>query len=489
MALTRVGGVVFATFNPWDTHLEVFQNMLLRLKIYRFFLTAATYLMPFLAWEIGWQIWVFCMRVLDRSIAYPHRGHYTLVLFSSFVWAFMAERYKVTNIDELSRERTGARAATAASMATAVVLLGGLYFGRNDVFPRGLFVCCVASLLPLTVFLHAVFRVLYRKKLLLRRPTRLLIVGADQFARDAALRLQRLSFAPCEVVAYVRLPGQEVAVRDERVYDLDQINALHSGDGIDEAVMAIHPAQFSQIPTIIKAIEKLCVPARAIVDLGEGVVVREKLFQVGRMQMLDLTTTPADSLDYALLKRVFDVCFSALVLLVTLPIIVLVALAIRLTSPGPIFFGQERIGLNGQSFKMYKFRTMQMSAASESDTQWTTSADPRRTGVGAVLRKTSLDELPQFINVLKGDMSVVGPRPERPHFVNQFLQEVGKYNHRHCLRVGITGWAQVNGWRGDTSIQKRVEYDLYYLQNWTFGLDLRIICMTVLSALIGKNAY
>src|ERR1700719_4401062 len=152
---------------------------------------------------------------------------------------------KVTNIDELSRERTGARAATAASMATAVVLLCGLYFGRNDVFPRGLFVCCVGTLLPLTVLLHALFRVLYRKKLLLRRPTRLLIVGADEFAREAALRLQRLSFAPCEVVAYVRLPGQGVARLDEIVYDLDQINALHSGNGIDEAVMAIYPDQFS----------------------------------------------------------------------------------------------------------------------------------------------------------------------------------------------------------------------------------------------------
>src|ERR1700736_4208414 len=374
--------------------------MLLRLKIYRFFLTAATYLLPFLAWAIGWQIWVFCMRALDRSIAYPHRGHFTLVLFSSFVWAFMAERYKVTNIDELSRERTGARAATAASMATAVVLLCGLYFGRNDVFPRGLFVCCVATLLPLTVFLHGVFRVLYRNKLLLRRPTRLLIVGADQFARDAALRLQRLSFAPCEVVAYVRLPGQEVALRVESVHDLDQLNALHPGNGIDEAVMAIHPAQFSQIPRIIKALEKLCVPARAIVDLGEGVVVREKLFQVGRMQMLDLTTTPADSLDYALLKRAFDVCFSAFVLLLSFPLMGLVALLIRLTSSGPIFFTQERIGLNGLPFQMYKFRTIQMTPPSDSDTQWTTEADPRRTRLGSFLRKTSLDELPQFINVL-----------------------------------------------------------------------------------------
>jgi lipopolysaccharide/colanic/teichoic acid biosynthesis glycosyltransferase len=138
---------------------------------------------------------------------------------------------------------------------------------------------------------------------------------------------------------------------------------------------------------------------------------------------------------------------------------------------------------------MYKFRTMRVSQTADSDTRWTTEADPRRTRLGTLLRKTSLDELPQFINVLKGDMSVVGPRPERPHFVRQFLNDITRYNHRHCLKVGITGWAQVNGWRGDTSIDKRVEYDLYYLQNWSFTFDLRIIVMTVFSALISKNAY
>ncbi len=132
---------------------------------------------------------------------------------------------------------------------------------------------------------------------------------------------------------------------------------------------------------------------------------------------------------------------------------------------------------------------MRVSDPVDGDTRWTTEGDPRRTPLGSFLRKTSLDELPQFINVLKGDMSVVGPRPERPHFVKQFLNEVGRYNQRHCLRVGITGWAQVNGWRGDTSIAKRVEFDLYYLQNWSFIFDLRIIVMTVFSQLIGKNAY
>ena len=138
---------------------------------------------------------------------------------------------------------------------------------------------------------------------------------------------------------------------------------------------------------------------------------------------------------------------------------------------------------------MHKFRTMSVSPKNESDTAWTTANDPRRTRLGELLRRTSLDELPQFFNVLKGDMSVVGPRPERPFFVDKFLGEVRRYNHRHSLKVGITGWAQVCGWRGDTSIEKRIEHDLYYLQNWTFAFDLRILAMTVLSALTHKNAY
>jgi FlaA1/EpsC-like NDP-sugar epimerase len=186
--------------------------MLLRLKMYRFLLKIAIYLLPFPAFELGWRIWALCLDIIDRPVEYPVRGHFTLVLFSAFLWAFMAERYKVTSVDELFRERTGAKAASSASAATAVVLLGVLYFGRNAVFPRALFVCCAVSLLTLTVILHAAFRFLYRKKPRLGRPTRILIVGADQFARDAAIRLQRLSFGPCQVEAYVRLPGQEVAV-------------------------------------------------------------------------------------------------------------------------------------------------------------------------------------------------------------------------------------------------------------------------------------
>jgi exopolysaccharide biosynthesis polyprenyl glycosylphosphotransferase len=259
--------------------------------------------------------------------------------------------------------------------------------------------------------------------------------------------------------------------------------------GFEEAILAVHPAEFSRVPAVVESLEKLSLPARILVDLGEGVVARPRTIQLGRLQLLDLTSTPAELVNYALVKRAFDMVFSSFVLLVFAPLLGAIALLIRLTSAGPIFFAQERVGLNGQTFRMYKFRTMRVAAANESDTTWTTADDPRRTRVGEFLRKSSLDELPQFFNVLKGDMSVVGPRPERPYFVEKFLGEVRRYNRRHALKVGITGWAQVCGWRGDTSIEKRVEHDLYYLEHWTLAFDLRILAKTVLSALTSKNAY
>src|SRR6266849_3222179 len=460
--------------------------MILRLKLYRLLLKIAVYLLPIFAFRVGWTAWAVLSTFFDRPVLYSPHGHLSQILFGTFVWAFIAERYKVTSFDELFRERTGGRRASSACIATTFVLLATLYFSRNEVFPRGLLVCDVVTLLAVTLFLHAMFRIIYRSRAHMAKPIRLLIVGADRVGLEAAQRLQRLSFAPCQIAGFVRLPGQEIYVKDHRIYELEQLGALNSDHGIDEAVIAVHPAQFSQIPSIVKALNHLCLPARAVVDLGEGIVVRERLFQLGNIQMLDLTSTPTESLDYALLKRAFDICFSTAVLILTSPVFAFVAVLIRITSPGPVLFVQERVGLNGKPFRMYKFRTMRDGPRGESDTRWTTAEDPRRTLCGAFLRKTSLDELPQFINVLKGEMSVVGPRPERPHFVHKFLEDITRYNHRHALKVGITGWAQVNGWRGNTSIEKRIEYDLYYLQNWSLAFDLQIIGMTIFSGLINR---
>jgi exopolysaccharide biosynthesis polyprenyl glycosylphosphotransferase len=199
--------------------------------------------------------------------------------------------------------------------------------------------------------------------------------------------------------------------------------------------------------------------------------------------------SPAESLAYGVGKRAFDIVFASLAILLCAPVMGIIATGIKLTSPGPVFFRQERVGHNGRTFTMLKFRSMEVASSRESDTRWTVENDPRRTALGSLLRATSLDELPQFFNVLRGEMSVVGPRPERPHFVRQFLYDIETYNSRHRVKVGITGWAQVNGWRGNTSIEKRIEHDLYYLHNWSLALDLRIIWLTFRSGLFNRNAY
>jgi putative colanic acid biosynthesis UDP-glucose lipid carrier transferase len=188
-------------------------------------------------------------------------------------------------------------------------------------------------------------------------------------------------------------------------------------------------------------------------------------------------------------KRMMDIAFSALFLLVAFPILFVIALAVKLSSRGPVFYRQERMGLNGQTFDMLKFRSMPVNAEKSTGAVWAKAGENRATRVGAFLRKTSLDELPQFFNVLKGDMSVVGPRPERPVFIDQFRDQIPKYMLRHKMKAGITGWAQVNGWRGNTSIEKRIEFDLYYIQNWSLRLDLKIMLMTVWKGFVHENAY
>jgi exopolysaccharide biosynthesis polyprenyl glycosylphosphotransferase len=293
---------------------------------------------------------------------------------------------------------------------------------------------------------------------------------------------------PCRVMGFVRLPDQEVAV-DGPVYELDQLPSFSNGNSINDVIIALPAARLNDVQKIAPLLEKLCVPTRVVIDLGEGVVLRDRLIDLGGFHMLDLRPSLAETGSYLFQKTIFDMAFSVLVLLLTLPFTLLIALAIKLESRGPVFFAQNRVGLNGRVFRMFKFRTMKMCSLEEENTRWTCADDPRRTTVGTFLRRTNLDEIPQFFNVLRGEMSIVGPRPERPHFVERFLEEIDRYNSRHMFKAGITGWAQVNGWRGDSSIAKRVEYDLYYLRNWSLTFDLQIITMTLLRIFNSKNAY
>ncbi|HWR36293.1 MAG TPA: undecaprenyl-phosphate glucose phosphotransferase [Clostridia bacterium] len=462
--------------------------MLRRLNLYKFYLRGLCYVLPAIAFLLAAFSRFYLQPWLGAVQQYSLPEYVFLLAFLTMAWAMASEHYGITSVEELFVERTGVRAALKASGATYMLCFAVLFFYRTAMFSRAFFLLSSVWLLLLVVALRAAFRLIVCTEGRQHRPLRLLIVGTDTFSRRAIARLKRSSFQ-CEVVAYLRLPGEDTVVRDAPVHDLSEINELQLSGAVDDIVLAVPPDRFIEIPAIMSALKNLSMPTRVVVDLGQGVIIRDKLFQVGQLHMLDLGTTPAESMSYLLIKRAFDIAFSSLVILLSLPLTVLIAILIKLTSKGPIFFVQERVGLNGRVFPMFKFRTMRVSAPSESDRLWTTEDDPRKTPFGALLRKTSLDELPQFLNVLTGDMSIVGPRPERPHFVETFMNEVSQYGDRHRLKVGITGWAQVNGWRGDTSIEKRVECDLYYLQNWSFGLDMRIILMTVWTGLFGKNAY
>ncbi len=462
--------------------------MIRRLNLYRFYLRTTCYLLPLLAFLVAGYVRFFATKRLWRALDYDPVSYMGFLLFTTLVWAIMAEHYGVCSVAELFRERTGIRAALKACGATYVIDLAVLFFYRKASFSRLFSLFSAFLLLLLAVAMRAAFRHVVRHRIELRKPIRILVVGADRFARRAAIRLARGPLASCEVLGYVRLPNQEVAVEHSRVYELADLDVFFAKHVIDDVVIAVPPDRLSEIGRLMPRFERACVPVRAVVDFGHRMIVREKMFQFGRLQMLDLATTPAESVSYLVLKRMVDVFFSLFAILITAPLMLVIALAIRLTSPGPVLFVQDRVGLNGKIFRMYKFRTMRVASSSESDTIWTKPGDPRRTRLGSWLRETSLDELPQFLNVLKGEMSVVGPRPERPHFARQFQDDIEKYNVRHTLKVGLTGWAQVNGWRGDTSIAKRLEHDRFYLRNWSLLFDLLIIGRTVLGGL-SKNGY
>ncbi|WP_127531977.1 undecaprenyl-phosphate glucose phosphotransferase [Paenibacillus kobensis] len=268
---------------------------------------------------------------------------------------------------------------------------------------------------------------------------------------------------------------------------LEETLAFNSS--IDEVIVALPLEAHAKYASLIETCDKAGVKALIIPDYFDVLPARPFFDNFAGMPLINVRDIPLDEFSNRLLKRTFDVLFASAAIILLSPILLAVAVGVKLTSPGPVIFKQERIGYGRKPFYMYKFRSMRQSVAKVSDTQWTVENDPRRTAFGSFIRRTSLDELPQFFNVLMGQMSVVGPRPERPFFVEQFKEQVPKYMVKHHVRPGITGWAQTNGLRGDTSIEERIVHDLFYLENWTFLFDIRIIGRTIVKGFVNKNAY
>ncbi len=316
-----------------------------------------------------------------------------------------------------------------------------------------------------------------------------LIVGDNNLAFTFARRIKDNPYLGFDISGFL---GREEHVGMEIegskiIGSFKDLDIILEKNSYDRVVLAIPLKYYYKINELVESCEKVGIKAEIIPDYIQYFPAQPSVDMIEDIPIINIRYVPLDDPLNKTLKFISDYIIAIIAIIITSPIMIITAIAIKLTSPGPIIFKQERIGFHGKPFKMYKFRSMKVQKPNDEKSGWTTKDDPRKTKVGNIIRKTSIDELPQFFNVLKGDMSVVGPRPERPYFVEEFRKEIPKYMVKHQVKPGITGWAQIHGCRGDTSIHKRIEFDIEYVEHWHMGLDLGIMIKTVVKK--NPNAY
>lgn len=270
---------------------------------------------------------------------------------------------------------------------------------------------------------------------------------------------------------------------------IENLEVILPENKLDEIAITLDITEYDKLGHIVYECEKSGVHTKFIPDYNGIIPTKPYTEDILGLPVINIRYVPLTNTMNAIIKRTVDIIGSIAGIILASPIMLIVAILVKCTSKGELIFKQERVGLHNKTFYMYKFRSMVVQEVKSEQKEWTTKGDPRVTKVGKFIRKTSIDELPQLFNILKGDMSLVGPRPERPYFVDKFKEEIPRYMVKHQVRPGLTGWAQVNGYRGDTSISKRIEYDLYYIENWTLGFDIKIMFLTIFKGFVNKNAY
>jgi Undecaprenyl-phosphate glucose phosphotransferase len=332
---------------------------------------------------------------------------------------------------------------------------------------------------------------LHRMRLAGFNVQRILVVGAGALGREITAKIQAHREMGFEVVGFL---DDDPGKAGTTVYGVPVLGTLRQADevlathGIDQVYIALPLEAHRKMLQMIDLMAQEYVEIKLVPDVLQYAALRAGLEDVDGTPVINLSQMPLQGWS-TMVKRAMDIGMALAVMIPLIPIVPLIAFLIWLEDRGPIFYRQERMGLDGKPFLIVKFRSMRVNAEATSGPVWAVRDDPRRTRVGSFLRSTSLDELPQIWNVLMGDMSIVGPRPERPTFVREFKHKIPRYMLRHRVKAGITGWAQVHGWRGNTSVKKRIQYDLYYIQNWSLGLDFKILWMTIRYALRHHNAY
>ena len=373
---------------------------------------------------------------------------------------------------------------------TAIAGLGS-YLSRGELSRTVLLLfAAIASLVLCGT--HATGRVVLRGLRRNRRNLRhVLIVGTGELAAELERKMNAerdFGFA-IEGMVSATAEGVGTTIGSTKVIgSVEDLPELVERTGAELVYLALNRSEFEAELMALERLNNSTAAVRLVPDLARAFTLNASVEDFDGMPIILVTESPGQGWN-AVLKRAFDLIFALLGLLILSPVLLLIALLVKMDSPGPALYGQERVGLNGRRFTMYKFRTMRADAEVAGKAEWSRPGDPRRTRLGSVLRRLSLDELPQLWNVLVGHMSLVGPRPERPVFVTQFRASIPRYMLRHHVKAGITGWAQVNGLRGDTPLDRRIEYDLYYIKNWSMGFDVKILFLTVLRVFRDQSAH
>jgi Undecaprenyl-phosphate glucose phosphotransferase len=435
----------------------------------------------------------------------PPLRQYVSVL--PFVMAVVPLGFQLQGLYRLRRGRTRVDDFFAVFVGTILSVVFGIvatlyvqtYFATGPAKDRGAFEVSQAVwaiFLVINVALTFASRELVREVLERRWRAgiglkRILIAGAGELGRLVADKILEHRELGYQIVGFVddRAAGDHLGYRGLPLLGTTAEAAeIASRESIDHLYVALPPEQHVQMLELIESTSRECVDVKVVPDLLQVIALRARLEDLDGVPVININDVPLQGFN-AIVKRVLDIAISSVSLLLLAVPVALIALIVKLTSRGPVFYRQERMGLDGKRIDIWKFRSMHQDAERETGPIWAREHDPRVTLVGRFLRKSNLDELPQLWNVLRGDMSIVGPRPERPHFVEQFKHRIPQYMLRHKVKAGLTGWAQVHGWRGNTSIEKRIEYDLYYIENWSVSLDLKIMWLTLLRGFFHKHAY
>jgi Undecaprenyl-phosphate glucose phosphotransferase len=443
--------------------------------------------------------------LLDAPKGVPPLQQYLIV--APFVAALVPIGFQLQGLYRLRRGRSRVDDFFNVFVGTILAVVFGIvatlytqtYFAGSAARERGLFEVSQlvwAIFLVLNVLLTYASRELVREVLERRWRAgiglkRILIAGSGELGRLVADKILEHRELGYQIVGFVDVKawGDHLGYRGLPLLgSIEEASEIAVRESIDHLYVALPPDQHVQMLELIASTSRECVDVKVVPDLLQVIALRARLEDLDGVPVININDVPLQGFN-SIVKRGIDIALSAGGLaLLGLPLGI-IALIVRMTSRGPIFYRQERTGLDGKSFTIVKFRSMYDDAERETGPVWTKQDDPRVTPLGRFLRRSNIDELPQLWNVLRGDMSIVGPRPERPHFVEQFRHKIPSYMLRHKVKAGLTGWAQVNGWRGNTPLEKRIEYDLYYIENWSVRLDLKIMWLTLVKGFFHKHAY